>query len=113
MTTSPITDRERLIWQRRAVRMLAGLLERAHRDSLPVVGWTVAHAGAALVARCFAHDPARRRSEFNAWCQALDATVWPEHTSGSTTYLHAIAEHYDGLVTVTVLADLVEAGEAA
>ncbi len=113
MTTSPITDRERLIWQRRAVRVLADLLEHAHRDSLPVVGWTVAHAGAALVARCFAHDPASRRSEFNAWCQALDATVWPEHTSGSTTYLHAIAEHYDGLVTVTVLADLVEGGEAA
>jgi hypothetical protein len=113
MTTSPITDRERLIWQRRAVSVLAGLLERAHRESLPVVGWTVAHAGAALVARCFAHDPARRRSEFNAWCQALDATVWLEHTSGSTTYLHAIAEHYDGLVTVTVLADLVKGGEAA
>jgi hypothetical protein len=112
MTTSPITDRERLIWQRRAVRVLAGLLERAHRDSLPVVGWTVAHAGAALVARCFAHDPTRRRGEFNAWCQALDAAIWPEHTSGSTIHLHAIAEHYDGLVTVTVLADLVEGGEA-
>jgi hypothetical protein len=113
MTTSPITDRERLIWQRRAVRVLAGLLEHAHHDSLPVVGWTVAHAGAALVARCFAHDPARRRSEFNAWCVALGATVWPERASGSTTHLHAIAEHYDGLVTVTVLADLVDEGGGA
>jgi hypothetical protein len=114
MTTSPITDRERLIWQRRAVRVLTGLLERAQGDGLPVIGWTVAHAGAALVARCFTHDPSQRRGEFDAWCQALGANVWPERTSGSTTHLHAVARHYDGLVTITILADLVaEGGEVA
>src|SRR6266536_3365263 len=113
MTTSPITDRERLIWQRRAVRVLAGLLERAHRDGLPVVGWSVAHAGAALVARCFAHDPAQRRADFNAWCSVLGAIPWPERTSGSTAHLHAVARDYDGLVDVAVMADLTESGEVA
>ena len=35
---SPITDREQLGWQRRAAGVLAGLLERAHRDRLPEIG---------------------------------------------------------------------------
>jgi hypothetical protein len=102
----PITQREQLGWQRRAVRVLAGLLERAQRDGLPPVGWSVSHAGAVLVARCFAHDPAQRREDFDAWCAALDARRWSEHTSGSTTHLHAVAKDYDGLVDVAVLTDL-------
>jgi hypothetical protein len=113
MTGSPITDRERLAWQRRAVRVLSALLGRAQDNRLPVVGWSVAHAGAALVARCFAHDPAQRRADFNAWCSVLGAIPWPERTSGSTTHLHAVARDYDGLVDVAVMADLTEGGEAA
>lgn len=110
----PVTEREQLGWQRRSVRVLASLLERAQREGLPVVGWSVTHAGTGLLAHCFAHDPARRRADFDAWCAALGATPWPERTSGSTTHLHAVAKRYQGLVYVAVVADLFddEEGEA-
>jgi hypothetical protein len=106
LPSGPITDRERLGWQRRAVRVLAELLERAQRDGLPVVAWSVSPAGAALVARCFAHPPAQRRADFDAWCSVLGASRWSERTSGSTVHLYAVAKNYDGLVDVAVLADL-------
>jgi hypothetical protein len=106
MTFGPITDREQLGWQRRTVRVLASLLAQAQRDGLPVVAWSVSDAGAVLVARCFAHDPGRRRADFDAWCLALDAHRWPERTSAATSHLHAVATDYDGLVDVAVLADL-------
>jgi hypothetical protein len=111
MIFGPITGREQLGWQRRAVRVLARLLERAGRDGLPVVAWSVSDAGAVLVARCFAHDPGRRRADFDAWCAVLDARRWPERTAGATTHLHAVATDYDGLVDVVVLADLVAEDE--
>jgi hypothetical protein len=101
----PITDRERLGWQRRAVRVLAGLLELAARDGLPVVAWAVSKAGAGLAARCYS------RTDFDTWCAVLDAPPWPEQTSGATTYLHAVARDYDGLVDVAVLADLLAPDE--
>lgn len=53
MIVDPITDRERLGWQRRAVRVLAGPLERAQRDGLPVAAWAVLDAGAGVAARCY------------------------------------------------------------
>jgi hypothetical protein len=106
VTFGPVTDREQLGWQRRAVHVLAGLLERAARDGLPVVAWSVSDAGAVLVARCFAHDPGQRRADFDAWCAALGAHRWPERTTGPTTHLHAIAKDLDGLADVAVLADL-------
>jgi hypothetical protein len=102
----PITDREQLGWQRRAVRVLTGLLERAHRDGLPVVQWSVTHAGAGLAGRCLRGEAARRRADFDAWCAALEATERRERRQGSTTHLYAVARHYDGLVSVALLADL-------
>jgi hypothetical protein len=101
----PITDRQQLGWQRRAVHVLTGLLERAHRDGLPVVLWSVSDAGAGLVGRCFAHDPARRRVDFGTRCSVLDATERREGCQGSTTHLFAVARHYDGLVSVALVAD--------
>jgi hypothetical protein len=104
----PVTEREQLGWQRRSVRVLAELLERALREGLPVVGWSVANAGTGLVARCFANDPARRRADFDAWCQALGATPWPERTSGSVKHLHAVAKPCGDVAYVAVMADLFE-----
>jgi hypothetical protein len=112
LPSGPITDRERLGWQRRAVRVLAELLERAQTNGLPVVAWSVSHAGAALVARCLAHPPAQRHADFDAWCSALGASRWPERTSGSIAHLYAVAKNYDGLVDVAVLADLDDQQEA-
>ncbi len=104
----PVTGREQLGWQRRSVRVLADLLERAQREGLPVVGWSVAHAGTGLVAHCFEHDPTRCRADFNAWCAALGAIPWPERTSRSTTHLHAVAKPYQDVAFVAVVADLFE-----
>jgi hypothetical protein len=106
MSFGPITQREQLGWQRRAVRVLAQLLEQASRDGLPPVSWSVSHAGAVLVARCLAHNPAQRRANFDAWCAVLNARRWPEQTTAATTHLHAVATDYDGLVDVAVVADL-------
>jgi hypothetical protein len=102
----PITDAERLGWQRRAVRVLTELLARAQRDGLPVMRWTVQPL-AGLVASVDSKGAAQRRADWDAWRRVLGARPWPEHTSsGGTTYLHAVAEHIDGLVTVAVLAEL-------
>ncbi|HEY5988771.1 MAG TPA: hypothetical protein VIV12_20685 [Streptosporangiaceae bacterium] len=102
----PISDREQLGWQRRAVRVLTQLLQRAQRDRLPVVQWSVAYAGAGLVARCLRGEAARRRADFDAWCSVLGATERRARRQGSTTHLSAVARHYDGLVSVALLADL-------
>ena len=90
------------------MRVLAELLEHAQASGLPVVAWQVASAGAGLVAQCFGRGAAQCRADFDAWCAALSATRWQERTTGSTTHLHAVADHYDGLVTVTMAADLLD-----
>src|SRR6266487_7165572 len=104
----PITDRERLGWQRRAVRVLAELLDHAQASGLPVVAWPVSPSGAGLAARCLClgQGAAKCRVDFDAWCAALGASRSPERIAGTTTLLHAVAKHYDGLVTVAVAADL-------
>src|SRR5690242_18831886 len=96
-----ITSREQLGWQLRAVRLLDQLLQRAHRDGLPPVTWTVGNAGAMLVARCHSRRGTDRRAEWEAWRAALAAVPWPEHvSSGGVIHLHAIAKRVDGLVDV-------------
>jgi hypothetical protein len=102
----PVTNREQLGWQRRSVRVLDALLERAQHEGLPVMGWSVAHAGTGLVGHCFAHDSAQQRAAFDAWCAALNATRWAERTSGSTTHLHAVAKPYQDVAYVALMADL-------
>jgi len=101
----PITDAERLGWQRRAVAVLTELLARAQRDGLPLMRWTV-QPRAGLIASPDSTDPAQRRADWDVWCRVLGARPWPEHTSSGRTHLHAVAERVDGLVTVAVLADL-------
>jgi hypothetical protein len=97
------SNRERIRWQRRSVRVLDGLLERAQRDGLPAVGWRVAHVGTGLVADCFANDSAQQRADFEAWCAALGPTARPERTSESgVTHLRAVAKDYEGLEFVIV-----------
>jgi hypothetical protein len=73
---------------------------------LPVIAWPIAPAGAALVGRCLDHDMTQRNADFDVWARSLDAVHAPEHTSASAIYLRAQAQHYDGLVTVTILATI-------
>jgi hypothetical protein len=100
----PITDGERRGWQRRAVRVLAELLDGPGRE-LPPMRWTVA-TGARLLGHVESHDPITGRQQFDAWAQALGATPWPERDRGAYTTLSAERKHYDGLVTVGLVADL-------
>ena len=97
----PITDVERRGWQRRAVRVLAELLNR----DLPPLRWTVA-TGARPLGSVESRDSTTGRQHFEAWAQALDATSWPERDRGSVVTLSAERKHFDGLVTIGLVANL-------
>lgn len=104
-----ITAREQSGWQLRATRVLSELLQRAIRENLPPVTWTITDSGAALVAHCYGR-PDRgvdRRTQWETWRTVLGAEAWPERTDGAgNTHLHAVAKRFDGLVNVAVIADL-------
>jgi hypothetical protein len=95
---------ERLRSQRRAVRMLGELLDGPGRE-LPPLRWTVFNH-ARLLGNIESHDPDAGRQQFDAWVQALGATPWPERDLGFKVTLSAERKHYDGLVTVGLVADL-------
>jgi hypothetical protein len=98
-----ITHAELAAWQRRATNLLARLLTTF--PALPVITWTVGHAGSTLAGRCDAAAPDTRRAHFAAWCAALGAIPCPDHTSGGVTYLRAVIGDLDG-VHVHLMADI-------
>jgi hypothetical protein len=102
---NPVTDAERLGWQRRTVGVLAELLHRAHTDGLPLLVWTV-EPSLWLVGR------ATRRTAWTVWSQALDLRRSEEARGlDGTTHLSAVGEYRAGdqlRVLVTLLADLPE-----
>jgi hypothetical protein len=68
-----VTQEERAGWQRRAAAELLTILD-AHRD-LPVIAWTVAAAGSALVWHVPALGPgASVQDRFDSWRVALMLT---------------------------------------
>jgi len=90
----PVTDAERLGWQRRAVAVLAGLLERAEWEGLPLMDWSVP-PGSSLVARPRSGRVGRspqHREDWQRWCAALG--VRGRETTGAlgTRFLSALAE---------------------
>jgi hypothetical protein len=100
----PITDAERRGWQRRTVRVLADLLDGPGRDLAPL-RWTVA-ARAGLVGFVESHDATIGRQHFEAWVEAIGARPWPERDLDFKVTLTAERKHYDGLVTIGLVADL-------
>ena len=70
-SASPITDAERIRWQRDATARLGKLLELAAKRGLPAISWTVADAGARLVGHCYRYPAETRRADFAAWREAL------------------------------------------
>lgn len=83
-TASPISDAERIRWQRDATAVLGKLLELAAKRELPVISWTVASAGAGLLGRCLAYPSGQRRADFAAWREALgEPDAEREDTTGS------------------------------
>jgi hypothetical protein len=100
----PITDAERRGWQRRAVRVLSELLAGPGRD-LPPLRWEV-DRGASLVGRVEPRDSATARRHFEAWAWAVGAQTRPEFADMFGVHLRAARDHYDGLVTVVVVAEI-------
>lgn len=103
----PISDSDRLAWQRRAVDLLAELLTEATRLGLPPLGWLV-HPGLALIGTCQV-DPVKGRAAFEAWCAFLDAIPAPETRGefGDLTHLRAtVGSALNSAVTVAIEADL-------
>jgi hypothetical protein len=90
-----------------AYGVLGQLLELASRQGLPAIEWTISATGWRLLGRCTgAGTPAQRRADFRAWQSALDAEVSEAAASREVTRLTAWAERDDGLVTITIVADL-------
>lgn len=74
MTTSPVITRtEQINWQRQAAIVLGRLLDMAAREDLPVISWTVAHAGARVVGTALNSVLEERRADWTAWRDALGA----------------------------------------
>ncbi|GAA2414529.1 hypothetical protein GCM10010404_85810 [Nonomuraea africana] len=108
--TSTTTD-DRLDWQQRSHAVLGRLLQLAKDQDLPVISWTITDAGAGplIVGNCYTTDPIQRQRDFDAWVNAVDATEWPNgiHRDG-VLKLHAHREHYDGLVSVSITAEILD-----
>ena len=85
---------EQIRWQRQAVRVLAGLLEMAARDHLPVLGWSLGSAGVNLVGRSVAHPPAARRDAIAAWAKALGIKT-TEHRGSASTVITGSSRQMD------------------
>lgn len=101
----PITNGERTAWQRRAATRLVEILD-ANRD-LPVIAWTVANAGSALVERINTPAPtAAVKTTFDAWRLALALGERTETPGSSGTFLRASAVR--GAVGVAITATVVE-----
>lgn len=102
---------EQTAWQRRATAVLADLLERAARDTLPVLWWSVDTAGCGLVGRSITLPSHVRRDDLEAWAGALGIGL-SEHqwkSGGSAvTGLGERVETEHGRCRVALAADLYE-----
>jgi hypothetical protein len=77
---TPRCDPDQLAWQKRAVRILADLLDLQARDILPTLSWYVGDTGTMLTGRSYAYPSTRRRDAITAWAQALKIPL-EEHPS--------------------------------
>jgi hypothetical protein len=100
---------EQTAWQRRAVRVLADLLEQAARENLPVLGWSVGSAGIILTGRSFAEPGPARRDCLAAWAAALGIELREHRFSSGTTVITGTAGQRDsrhGFCTIVLTADI-------
>ena len=106
MTASPA---QQIVWQKQAHKVEGAFLDRAYREGLPPLQWTIGDAGVTLVGR--ANYPAgNRREAITAWAAALGITMG-ERLRGDGTTLFGTAEHVDtpqGWASVTLTAEILE-----
>lgn len=93
-----ITDAERFAWQHRAVSVLGKLIDRAPREGLKPITWTVNAAGPTLYALVIS------REDYDGWRALLGA---PDHEqtapTGSGKRVAATWERYNGCRVTLVL----------
>jgi hypothetical protein len=89
--TSTITDAEQIRWQRDTAAVLGKILELAAKRGLPVISWTVAHAGARLVGHCYRQPAEARRADFAAWRQALGEPDTEREDTDRSGTVHMVA----------------------
>lgn len=109
----PVTNVERLGWQRHNTTALAELLAAAQKADLPAIAWQFGLTSG-LVGRCLAHEPAECRAQFEAWATFLgEVERWPERSRGGHTHLHATRKAYGPRpgVDVVIVADLYDEGD--
>jgi hypothetical protein len=95
------------LWQRRAVHVLGALLQRAARDSLPPIVWSVGTGAPTLIGRVpQKDDPQAQRFIWRAWANAVGATPLPARRRGDRIHLHAIARGVEGMAVVSITTDL-------
>jgi hypothetical protein len=104
--------REQMAGQLRAARVLTGLIERGAREGLPVLEWTISHAGAQVTGRCYAQPGAARRAALAAWAAALGIRLGEEyhHESRITTITGTAKRERTqyGFTTITLTGDIWE-----
>ena len=100
---TPITDAERLTWQRQAHAALGRLLERASKEKLPPIRWSLSPAGRTVLGEISSFGSSDPRGMFAIWRTALGQPDRDrEHKSMNETRLTAVWENLDGCQVVLV-----------
>ncbi|MEV4473260.1 hypothetical protein [Nonomuraea sp. NPDC049504] len=103
------TNKEQLQAQQWAAEALKGLLARAVNENLPIITWSLISRpeSAAITGVCDAESPEQRRSDFEAWREALYAEVQPSETNdaGGTRLFATVRDNYLDL-SVDIIADV-------
>ena len=109
-----VTPAEQRAWQLRAAAVLTDLLKRAADEDLPVLLWSVDHAGVGVIGRAVSGPPADRRAAVRAWCTALGIEYAEHHwPSGGSAIRCRTPDGYTtarGFCRIVLTAD-VQAGE--
>ena len=70
------THAEQIMWQKQAHKVLSAFLDRAWREGLPPLQWTIGDTGVTLTGRAGSYA-AGRRAAITAWADALGITLTP------------------------------------
>ena len=111
MTTSPA---QQIAWQKQAHKVLSAFLDRAYREGLPSLQWTIGDTGVSLTGRAGSYA-AGRREAIVAWSAALGIAT-AEHPTDGGTVIVGSAEHVDtpqGWASVTLTAYIWDEGKDA
>lgn len=109
-----VTPAEQRAWQIRACAVLGDLLERAARDELPVLLWSVDHAGVGAIGQSLLGTAAERRAAVRAWCDALGIEFKEHHWDSGGSAIRCVTpeghQTQRGLCRIVLIADI-QAGE--